>query len=515
MGLVVLGSIAAFIIMYGVVNQELDQGDGTYAVTAIFKDATGLAPQSKVMLAGIRVGEVSKIELIGDKAQVTINLQRRIELKQGLPKPRTVTERDDEGNTVEKERTYYKHGATVSKKQASLLGDYYLEVTPGLEGEVITENGSIMNVPEAVGPEALFERFDEIARDVKKVTESLANTFGSKEGQAALQDILKRLQEIAVTLSDFLNNNSGNLDRIVANAEDISVNVKGITRDARGDFKRILTDVKRITSEVNYIVNQSGSDVQDGLASLKTTLVRFSGTLDELNYTLQNMGEITDKINEGEGTLGVLVNDPAIATETEKAISGVGDFVNRLLQLQTIVELRSEFYVSQSALKNYVSVRLQPSPDKYYLIELVDDTRGSTRQIQETRLQTDPNEPPVVREDRVITTDDFKFSIQMARRWGFFTGRFGLIESSGGLGGDLHFLNDDLEVRFDVFDFGEDVNPRLRTSMAYSFLSSLYLIMGYDDILNDETRDFYFGAFLRFNDEDLAAVLSTAPAPSF
>ena len=507
-GLVFIGSLVAFGVMYGVVNNSLDQGEGTYTVSAVFDDVTGLAPKTRVQLAGIRVGEVDKIELVRGSAQarVTVRLQSGIELFEGLPQPIPGTE-----------RTYFKNGATLSRKQASLLGDYYLEITPGLASEgnpVIPAGGTIHNIPRAVGLGDIFDKFDTIAADIKKVTHTLAETFGSDEGQARLANIVKRMDEIATNLADFIRDNKGDLSSVVSNAKDITAEFKGMSKEVRGDIKRVLADANAITREVRYIVGQSGADFQEGLGTLKNTLARLSLTLEQLNYTLGNVGEITDKINEGEGTIGVLVNDPTIAEETERAVRGVGDFVDRVVKLKTIVELRSEYLVRQTALKNYVAVRLQPTDDKYYLIELVDDPRGRSNLLQTTTLSTDPDETPVVREDKVITTDTFKFSVMLAKRWEFFTGRFGLIESSGGIGGDLHFLGDTLELKFDLFDVGEDVRPRVRAAAAYSFFQSLYILGGIDDILNDESSDFYFGVMLRFNDEDLKTILSVAPAPS-
>jgi phospholipid/cholesterol/gamma-HCH transport system substrate-binding protein len=508
-GLVFIGSIVAFGLMYTVVNTELDQGDGTYTVSAVFDDVTGLAPKTRVQLAGIRVGEVDNIELVKGtaKAKVTVRLQKRIELYEGMPQPVPGTD-----------RVYFKNGATLARKQASLLGDYYLEITPGLASESnpqLAEGGTIHNVPRAVGLGDIFDKFDVIAADIKKVTRTLAETFGSDEGQQRLTNILKRLEEIATNINDFIKGNKDDLSSIVANARDITGEFKGMTREVRGDVKRVLADANAITREVRYIVGQSGSDFQEGLGTLKNTLARLSVTLEQLNYTLGNVGEITDKINEGEGTIGVLVNDPTIAEETEKAVKGVGDFVDRVVRLKTIVELRSEYLVRQTALKNYVAIRLQPTEDKYYLIELVDDPRGRSNLLQTTTLSTDPNETSVIREDKVITTDSFKFSVMLAKRWDFFTGRFGLIESSGGVGGDLHFLKDTLELKADLFDVGEDVRPRVRAAAAYSFFQYVYVLGGIDDILNDESSDFYFGVMLRFNDEDLKTILSTAPSPSF
>lgn len=521
-GLVFISAVVASIFMVSIVNTDISSGHETYTAYAMFDDATGLALDSKVRLAGVPVGQVTDIRLEGSEVRVEVLMQKRIKLFEGRPIEQSRQARDadgkplvdTDGKPVNETYTYYKNGASLKKKSASVLGDYYLEVTTGLEGEQVGDGGRIQNVPKVVSFDDLLVQFEGIAGNVEDITQSLADIVASPDGKADLQVILEKLRVITTELSKFLSTNQGPLTNIVANTEGISADVKAITRDSRADLKRILTDVKTVTREVNYIVNQSGGDVQEGLASLKTTLVRFSTTIDELNYALGNVSEITDKVNEGEGSLGVLINDPAIATETEEAITGVNSFLGRLVELKTIVELRSEYYFNQAALKNYVALRLQPRPDKYYLFELVDDTRGSTRLVQETRLQTDPNLPPVVREDRVITTDDFKFSALIAKRWGFFTGKFGLIESTGGIAGELHFFNDDLELRADIFDFDDDVNPRLRVAAAYTFFQYLYIIAGADDVLNDETRDVFLGASLRFNDEDLKALFATGSLPT-
>jgi phospholipid/cholesterol/gamma-HCH transport system substrate-binding protein len=442
-------------------------------------------------------------------------MQKEIELREGVKFTPPVAVPAEQGAPPSPPPpVFYKNGATLNKRQASLLGDYYLEITPGLEGKVIAEGGQIYNVPQAAGLDKMFDRLNIIADDISKVTRSLAQTFGSEEGQAALSRILKSLEAIVLRLNNFFDDNAEHLDNVVANADTITSDVKLMTGEVRGDLKQILGDARQITRETRYLISQSGSDVQEGLGTFKNTLTRLETTLEYLNYTLQNTGEITDKINEGDGTLGVLVNDPAIAQETERTLKSVGGFVERIVELKTIVELRSEYLVRQSALKNYVALRLQPADDKFYLIEIVDDPRGRTSVTQRTKLQTDPSLPPVVREDETLTVDSFKFSVMLAKRWNFATGRFGILESSGGVGVDLHFLDDSLEFKFDLFDFGEDVNPRLRTSMAYSFFQHFYIVAGADDILNDTTRDVFFGGFLRFNDQDLLTILASSPSIS-
>jgi len=102
----------------------------------------------------------------------------------------------------------------------------------------------------------------------------------------------------------------------------------------------------------------------------------------------------------------------------------------------------------------------------------------------------------------------------MAKRFYFVTGRFGMIESTGGLGMDVNLFSDKLQLRTDIFEFGRDVNPRMKHFLTYEFFKHIYVLGGADDVLNDFGRDFFFGAGLRFDDDDLKALLASTPSVS-
>jgi phospholipid/cholesterol/gamma-HCH transport system substrate-binding protein len=108
------------------------------------------------------------------------------------------------------------------------------------------------------------------------------------------------------------------------------------------------------------------------------------------------------------------------------------------------------------------------------------------------------------------TTDAFRFTVMFARRLGPATFRFGIKESTGGFGLDLHLLGDQLEIRSDMFNFGGDVFPRLRVTLAYEILRRAWIIAGVDDVLNGDRFDYFLGAQLRFNDEDIKSILPFA-----
>ena len=120
-------------------------------------------------------------------------------------------------------------------------------------------------------------------------------------------------------------------------------------------------------------------------------------------------------------------------------------------------------------------------------------------------------EPEFYQETISETTDAFRFSLQFAKRIHFATFRFGILESTGGSASICTCWNDNLEINADAFAIGEQKYARLRVALAYECCQRLYIVGGVDDMLNG-SRDFFLGAQLRFNDEDLKSILPFVPA---
>jgi phospholipid/cholesterol/gamma-HCH transport system substrate-binding protein len=89
---------------------------GTYTVYAEFSNASGLDPGSVIEIAGVQVGRVTAIQLIGTRARVTLNLHSDIQLQ------------DD---------------AIASIQTKGLLGGRYMMITPGGSDQLIPPGGKI------------------------------------------------------------------------------------------------------------------------------------------------------------------------------------------------------------------------------------------------------------------------------------------------------------------------------------------------------------------------------------
>lgn len=259
------------------------------------------------------------------------------------------------------------------------------------------------------------------------------------------------------------------------------------------------------------------------------------GKLDQLDGVLANSESITRKIDGDQGTLGRLVNDPAIADNVEDITEDAGGFLGTLFGLKTYVGLRTEYNVFSGLLRNYISVELHSRPDKYYLIELEKGPRGNYPTVS---LEFDPtvDENNYIR--KVTIDDTFRFTFQFAKRFSWLTLRYGLKESTGGVGvdADLPWLaralplgSGGLRLSADVFDASFDKYPRVKLAAALRLFHHLYILGGVDELLNHGEylnivtgnadvptqfdklrygRDYFFGGMLRFSDEDLSALLT-------
>jgi phospholipid/cholesterol/gamma-HCH transport system substrate-binding protein len=284
--------------------------------------------------------------------------------------------------------------------------------------------------------------------------------------------------------------------------------VEGITARGGPEVDQILQNVKETTREVRELVSKEGGEPGE----VREIVEKVSRASDSLESALSNLNRATERIEKGEGTLGRLSKDETLINEVEGIAEGVGSFVNSVNRVQTIVSLRGDYQFLTGTIKSYLELRIQPREDKYYSFEVVNDPRGHTT-IQQIDVESDnPNEPVHYREIRTVTTNALRFSVQFAQRFGPFVGRFGLKESSGGVGLDLLLFDDRFELRQDLFGFGEVVLPRWRVHLGYEFVERFWLLGGVDDILASPRRDYFVGMQLRFNDRDLKNVLPFMPS---
>jgi phospholipid/cholesterol/gamma-HCH transport system substrate-binding protein len=329
---------------------------------------------------------------------------------------------------------------------------------------------------------------------------------GTDQGKEDIKSTLSNLAQVTEALNQTVRENRQSIRNIL-------VQVEGITKTGGPQIERILENVRVTTEEVRELTAKAQDGKPGHEGEIRQIVDKVNRASDSLESALKNIDSVSGRINRGEGTIGRLTKDDKLINEVEGVAENVGDFVGGLSRIQTVVGLRTDYQFLGNGVKSYVELRLQPSEDKYYLIEVINDPHGLTKYEQTDVDTTNPNSPPHYREIRTVTTNSLRFSLQFAQSFGPFTGRWGIKESTGGVGLDLLLFEKRFELRQDLFGFGEVVLPRWRVSLGYEFINRLWLLGGVDDILSGARRDYFVGAQLRFNDEDLKHILPFAHTP--
>ncbi len=458
-----------------------------YQVYAFFNDALGLHEKSGVRSAGIDIGKIATREYDhgARKARVNIRIDENIRLYSN---------------------------AVIAKRAASLLGEFYLEVDPGTEydsrggtqrrNRVLKDGEQILYVTEATNVGEILDQVNttlpllqQILRDVQTLTSG-------------------PVRQIAENANQLVERNSIVLERLLLRVDNIAAHVEGITRTEADDIQVTIRNVREITEGLKSLVGKSEGEVTATGQELRTSVQSLEKSIGSLERSMGNVETVTTRLKQGEGTAGRLLTDDSIANNIEEITEDAGGFLRGLTRVQTLVGLRTEYNYLAGTFKNYFSIQLSPRPDKFYLIEIVDDPRGFREKTQTT---TDSSERGLIHETTVKTSlDKLRFSLQFGKRFGFFTGRVGIKESTGGIGADMRFLNDRLTLSIDLFDARSNEYPRLQGRGLWSVYNrNLFLVAGVDDVVNQKRTiagsgaffDWFFGLQLVVRDDDLRSFL--------
>ena len=477
-GIFVVVTAGAGYLVYSTIHKATGSGGG-YVVHAYLNDATGLAKHSRVTIAGIPVGSIEDIRLENGKARIDVRVNGDVKLH---------------------------HTARLGVKSASLLGENVVVLTEGV-GEPDKKDGDEIEVmPDAVSVEDIKGQVARIAELVEKVAQQLANSIGTEQGGQNIKAILQNLADATEAVNLTIRENREVVRETLQN-------IDRITQRGGPELQQILVNIRTITEDVKQMTAaQGGAGGQSG--ELRQTIERVNRAAKSLESALGHIDNVAGRVDRGEGTIGRLTKDEALINEVQGVAEGVNDYVDSLRRLQVVVGLRSDYNFLANTIKSYVELRLQPREDKYYLIELINDPRGLTSFTQTDVDTTNPNEPAHYRTVTTTTTSSFRFSLQFARRLGPFTGRFGIKESTGGIGLDTHLLSNRFEISQDLFGFGEEIKPRYRIWLGYEFIHRLWLIGGVDHVFLPNRRDYFLGLQLRFTDDDLKTILPFVGAGS-
>ncbi|RLC23538.1 MAG: hypothetical protein DRH21_06895 [Deltaproteobacteria bacterium] len=446
-GMIILGYMS---MKLGKLGFKMDKG---YEVKVYFDSASGLEEDVPVEIAGVEVGRVRKISLEHGKALVVLRIDSNVKLRKDVK---------------------------ASVKSRGILGDKYVVLVQGSQAAPLIEpDGRIISTTTTTDLENLMNILGDVAKDVSTLTRSFANVMGGEKGEASLRSIVDSMKAVAETLNRTVQENNEELVKIIANL-----------------------------SEFSATINEISSKINKGEGSIGR-LIKEEDTVERLNGTLESLQKITEKINRGEGSIGKLINDEETVENINSTLTSVNDYMQKQESFRTYLDYRGEYLFDSNEVKSYLTLRIQPREDKYYLLQVVDDPSGVE---SETDITTTRNGVTTTEHIEKNDRDDIKFSAQIAKRYYDLGLRGGIFESTGGFAFDYYLFKDRLTLSMEAFDFDSDSNAHLKFKADFTPFKHLYITSGFDDFISDEGNEsFFIGAGINFLDDDLKTLLSNLP----
>ncbi len=304
---VVIGLVIFGYMSMKVGNLKFSREKG-YDIEVLFDSATGLAKDVPVEIAGVEIGRVKKITLQNGKALVVLRMD-----------PGLIIRKND----------------TAIIRTRGILGDKYVEIIPGSgtalpisPGERITLTAPVTDM------DVLMNTLGEVAQNINALTRSLSRVLGTDSGEAKLREIIDNVQEVVIALNQTVQSNKEDIGKIVDNLITFTGTLKEIGDSNKEDISTIIKSAKNVTGTLEPLIanlTEIVDKINQGQGSIGR-LINDDEAAENLNQTLASLKEITDRIKNGEGTLGQLITkDDSIQdlNKTLASLSDITDTINR------------------------------------------------------------------------------------------------------------------------------------------------------------------------------------------
>ncbi len=450
-GLAILGYM---IIVTGSCGDFFRKKEG-FKATALFTSIAGLEKKAAVRIAGVRVGEVMDIVLTPDGiAEVSLLVADKVKLHQD---------------------------ASAAVSSLGLMGEKYVEIFPGSADQPLIGDGAVIKGKEPLSIDQMGAQILSISGDIKQLTSSLSSVLGSEEGQRKLRSMVSNLAAFSEELKSVVAENRVAITQLLQNGTALS-------KELRTDIQTIATKTDRLLETMQITIEENRSGVRASTTNIAELTEKLQRTADSLNSILK-------KIDEGNGTIGKLVNETTThdkvnlaLEELDKSLKKVSDAVGKVGMPKMSLGMRSEYLTDSERAKSYLSLGLNTKGKRYFLLEFVHDP---TRVRWETVTATGPDGQTTTRRETVA--EDLTVTAQGGVRFGAMGVRGGFYESGAGLGIDYVHASDRLKLSLDGYDFGRNDQPHIKVGARVGVYKDFYLTVGGDDLLLDDRKQFYVG----------------------
>jgi phospholipid/cholesterol/gamma-HCH transport system substrate-binding protein len=438
------------------------------------EDATGLKVKSPVRSLGLEIGYIADIGLVPSGVKVRICVTAPVE--------------------VQAETKAY-------VRAEGFLGDRFLELKP----VKYTGNHTMGGDDKAPAQPGVVPEINQSPSNESHSSFLLKNLMWSMLGITTANAQTSNSNEKHPAKTVPVGGNPADMQQVMSEMKDLTTSLKESINpeEIRGTIRQLnktLEDASRALSP------------QGGLtATAQRSLIKLEDAIEQLR------DQIT-RINQGQGSVGMVLNDPAYAEEMKKVLQNMNHLLNRASEIRLNVSLALQELSAFHGARATFDVVIWPRPDRFYHVGLSSDPRGKVSQRSTTTYYNGTSNGPVT----TTTTDQGGYAFtamigkHLNRRLDISVGLLygdGAASLNVNLGPQENL--ESLQVKGDLYFRSKDENgtwtsaPDGRIYALYQPFSIFYLSGGIEGfrLVNDKLSVFYGGG-IRFDDEDIRLLFS-------
>ena len=313
-GLVVLVALFAVMIAVFMVGKRANLFRKKLPFETRFDSAEGVVPGNPVRLNGVTVGSVLEVILTPDPADRTVRVVYDVD-RRAAPRLRK--------------------GTRASIKTIGLLGDKYIDLAGGTAEEPEVEIGGQIPAAPGAGIEKLLEGGGDLLTDLSAIARSLKNILGRTEQGKGFLGALTTESEESERLGNSLNATLASLTAVIRKVEQGKGLVGQLLIDEKygketgESLRAALHSVQNVFAKIDSSL-QSNTGVIPALLNDPEGKKKVYQLIDNLSVASTSLGKVVQQLEKGEGTIPLLLHDERTGKEITRNLREFSDRLNSI-----------------------------------------------------------------------------------------------------------------------------------------------------------------------------------------
>jgi phospholipid/cholesterol/gamma-HCH transport system substrate-binding protein len=327
LGLALIGAITVF------VNDKPYWWRPCQLVRINIEDATGLKSKSPVRSLGLEIGYLNSVELSEVHVTLGICITAPVEV---LPSTRA-----------------YIRGE-------GFLGDKFVELKP----------------VKYIGPRTT-QRVKEVGialRALAVLAVAVPDAYAAKEEV----DVVHSRKRDGAGREIPVGQESQDVQQLVTRVDDLVNEMTNLTTNLKAainpeELRATMRQLNRTLENASKTLSPEGGLNQTAQRSLA-----------KLEDAIEQFRDLMARVNSGEGSVGMLLNDPVYADEIREAVGNINRLLSKVGGVRFVVDIGGEMIGGYDSGRGWFRLQIYPKADRYYLIGISLDPRGRRTSLTTT-----------------------------------------------------------------------------------------------------------------------------------